>query len=104
MATAASSPAAPLDAASALAAATAFLGGAVRLTLSDARVLTGRLHCLDWKGNVILRDAALVRPPPAESSHWPVVAVALGDVTLVEADAAAWAAALAGTQSAAAVR
>ncbi len=33
------------------------LGEIFRVTLSDGRVLQGRLHCLDWKQNILLRDA-----------------------------------------------
>ena len=33
------------------------LGRRVRVTLTDGRVLLGRLHCLDWKKNLLIRDA-----------------------------------------------
>ncbi len=32
------------------------LGSPLRVTLVDGRVLLGRLHCLDWKQNILLRD------------------------------------------------
>ena len=32
------------------------LGAPLRVTLVDGRVLQGRLHCLDWKQNIVLRD------------------------------------------------
>ena len=33
------------------------LGARLRVTLADGRVLTGHLHCLDWKQNILLRDS-----------------------------------------------
>ena len=51
---------APPAAAAALARAQELLGSQLRVTLSDGRVLLGRLHCLDWKQNILLRDTAEV--------------------------------------------
>ena len=34
----------------------ALLGSQLRVTLTDGRVLVGRLHCIDWKQNILLRD------------------------------------------------
>ena len=40
------------------------LGRFLRVTLVDGRVLVGRLYCLDWKQNLVLRGAELWRPAP----------------------------------------
>jgi small nuclear ribonucleoprotein (snRNP)-like protein len=76
----------------ALAAVRALFGAAVRLTLADARTLTGLLYCVDWKGNVVLRDAELTRAdaPGAPPRAYGVVAVPLAVVARAEADAARW--------------
>ncbi len=74
--------------------ARAYLGGLLRLTLSDARVVTGRLHCLDWKANLILRDALLERPAAAAAvapGRFNIIAVQLSDVVSCEANAEEWA-------------
>ena len=81
-----------------LSVARAYLGGHLRLTLSDKRVVSGRLHCLDWKANLILSDALLERPVASGSNassvppgRFNLVAVQLSDVISCEASAEEWA-------------
>ena len=65
------------------------LGAEVRLTLTDERVLVGRLHCVDWKYNIILRDAELwkseAKAVAGEARRLlPYVAMRLADVKRAE--------------------
>ena len=39
--------------------AAALLGSPLRVTLTDGRVLLGRLHAIDWQQNIVLRDTEL---------------------------------------------
>lgn len=43
--------------------ADSLLGRVLRVTLTDGRVIIGRLHALDWKQTIILRSAELWRAP-----------------------------------------
>lgn len=45
-----------------------WLGRHMRVTLTDGRVLVGRLHCLDWQRNILLQDALLWRAPDATAA------------------------------------
>ena len=47
------------------------LGQTLRVVLTDGRVLVGRLHCIDWMQNIVLRDTELWRPPNATQSDAP---------------------------------
>ena len=46
----------------ALSACRPLLGSFLRISLKDGRVLVGRLHCVDWQQNIILRDTELWLP------------------------------------------
>ena len=65
------------------------MGCEVRFTLTDERVLVGKLHCIDWKENVILRDAELWKNESAVKVGGarrllPFVAMRLADVARAE--------------------
>ena len=45
------------------------LGSQLRVALVDGRVLQGRLHCLDWKQNILLRDTTEVGQAGATGSR-----------------------------------
>ena len=73
----------------ALTAASLLMGCEVRFTLTDERVLVGKLHCIDWKENVILRDAELWKSSSAvkvggSRRLLPFVAMRLADVARAE--------------------
>lgn len=79
------------------------LGSLLRVTLTDGRVLLGRLHCVDWKQNVVLRDTELSRPPEvlegetraeAQKRYMGLVAIAAQHVVSYEVEAADESAAL----------
>lgn len=64
----------------------ALLGAEIHFTLIDARVLVGRLHCIDWMSNVILRDAEIWKSDAAMEEKkirriFPFVCVKLADVS-----------------------
>ncbi len=66
--------------------ASALMGAEVHFTLIDARVLVGRLHCIDWMSNVILRDAEIWKSNAAMEEKrirriFPFVCVKLADVS-----------------------
>lgn len=73
----------------ALTAASLLMGCEVRFTLTDERVLVGKLHCIDWKENVILRNAELWKNESAvkvggSRRLLPFVAMRLADVARAE--------------------
>ena len=51
------------------------LGTQLRVALVDGRVLQGRLHCLDWKQNILLRDTTEVGQAGASRKNLGLVAV-----------------------------
>ena len=67
------------------------LGQPLRVTLSDGRLLQGRLHCLDWKQNILLRDSSeltLEGGVVASRKSLGLVAIEAKDVTSVQCAAA----------------
>ncbi len=46
-----------------MAAVRRMVGKPMRVHLADGRVLAGRFYCLDWRRNVVLRDAEEWAPP-----------------------------------------
>ncbi len=52
--------------------AAALLGRVLRVTLTDGRVIIGRLHVLDWQQTIVLRNAELWRPAEELRAETPV--------------------------------